>query len=68
MFSPISHRAFRLAFVYLNSYLGSFNGEWCMQPCLPQSLTTLSCVMLENAQQASSSITAFSFVQLIHKC
>lgn len=39
-----------------------------IEPCLPQFPRTLSgCVMLEITQQASPSITAFSFVQLIPK-
>lgn len=68
MFSPISHKTFWPEFAFWNSYLGSFNGKWYMEPRLPQSPTTPSvCVMSKITQQASSSITAFSFVQLIHK-
>lgn len=68
MFSPTSHETFWLEFAFWNSYLGSFNGKWYMEPRLPQSPTTLSvCVMSKIMQQASSSIIAFSFVQLICK-
>lgn len=69
MCSPTSHKTFWLEFAFWNSYLGSFNGKWYMEPRLPQSPTTPSvCVMSKITQQASSSITAFSFVQFIHKC
>lgn len=69
MSSSTSHKTFWLEFAFWNGYLGSFNGKWYMEPRLPQSPTTPSvCVMLKITQQASSSITAFSFVQLVHKC
>lgn len=69
MFSPTSPETFWLEFAFWNSYLGSFNGKWYMEPLLPQSPTTPSvCVMSKITKQASSSITAFSFGRLIHKC